>query len=67
MALFIDEAHDLHSSTLTGLKRLIELVEDSGGLLSIVLGGHWSLDKSAIVGALDLKVEHSMGEAQINH
>ena len=40
MALFIDEAHDLHSSTLTGLKRLIELVEDSGGLLSIVLGGH---------------------------
>lgn len=40
VALFVDEAHDLHSSTLTGLKRLIELVEDGGGTLSIVLGGH---------------------------
>jgi len=40
VALFVDEAHDLPSSTLTGLKRLIELVEDGGGTLSIVLGGH---------------------------
>lgn len=40
VALFIDEAHDLHYSTLTGLKRLIEVVEDGGGTLSIVLGGH---------------------------
>ena len=40
VALFVDEAHDLHSSTLTGLKRLIEVVEDGGGSLSIVLGGH---------------------------
>ncbi len=40
VALFIDEAHDLHSSTLTGLKRLIEVIEDGGGTLSIVLGGH---------------------------
>ena len=37
VALFVDEAHDLHSSTLTGLKRLIE---DGGGTLSVVLGGH---------------------------
>ena len=40
VALFVDEAHDLHSSTLTGLKRLLEVVEDGGGTLSIVLGGH---------------------------
>jgi type II secretory pathway predicted ATPase ExeA len=40
VALFVDEAHDLHSSTLTGLKRLIELIEDGGGILSIILGGH---------------------------
>jgi type II secretory pathway predicted ATPase ExeA len=40
VALFVDEAHDLHSSTLTGLKRLMEVVEDGGGLLSIVLAGH---------------------------
>ena len=40
VALFVDEAHDLHSSTLTGLKRLIEVVEDGGGTLSVVLGGH---------------------------
>jgi type II secretory pathway predicted ATPase ExeA len=40
VALFVDEAHDLHSSTLTGLKRLIEVVEDGGGVLSIVLAGH---------------------------
>jgi len=40
VALFIDEAHDLHYSTLTGLKRLIEIVEDGGGTLSIILAGH---------------------------
>lgn len=27
VALFIDEAHDLHPTTLTGLKRLMEVVE----------------------------------------
>jgi hypothetical protein len=31
IALFIDDAHDLHSKTLIGLKRLIEVVRDSGG------------------------------------
>ena len=40
VVLFVDEAHDLHSSTLTGLKRLIEVVEDGGGTLSVVLAGH---------------------------
>ncbi len=40
VALFVDEAHDLHSSTLTALKRLIEVVEDGGGILSVVLAGH---------------------------
>ena len=40
VALFVDEAHDLHYSTLTGLKRLIEVVEDGGGKLSVVLAGH---------------------------
>lgn len=29
IALFVDEAHDLHSKTLIGLKRLIEVVQDS--------------------------------------
>jgi type II secretory pathway predicted ATPase ExeA len=40
IALFIDEAHDLHSNTLVGLKRLIEVVQDGGGILSVVLVGH---------------------------
>jgi type II secretory pathway predicted ATPase ExeA len=40
VALFVDDAHDLHPKTLTGLKRLIELVTEGGGQLSIVLVGH---------------------------
>ncbi|AGY56349.1 ExeA family protein [Gloeobacter kilaueensis] len=40
VALFVDEAHDLHAKTLTGLKRLIEVVEDGGGVLSPVVAGH---------------------------
>jgi len=39
VALFIDDAHDLHPKTLTALKRLTELVAE-GGQLSIVLIGH---------------------------
>ena len=31
VALFVDEAHDLNGHTLTGLKRLMELVEDGDG------------------------------------
>ena len=40
VALFVDEAHDINGNTLTGLKRLIEVVEDGGGRLSVVLAGH---------------------------
>lgn len=40
VALFIDDAHDLHPKTLTAMKRLIELVTEGGGQLSIVLVGH---------------------------
>lgn len=40
IALFVDEAHDLHHKTLVGLKRLIELVQHAGGTLSVVLVGH---------------------------
>lgn len=40
VVLFIDEAHDLHGHTLNGLKRLMEIIEASNGVLSIVLVGH---------------------------
>lgn len=40
VVLFVDEAHDLHQKTLTGLKRLIEVIEDGGGTLSVLLAGH---------------------------
>jgi type II secretory pathway predicted ATPase ExeA len=40
VALFVDDAHDLHPKTLTALKRLVELVVDGGGQLAIVLIGH---------------------------
>ena len=39
VVLIVDEAHDLHHSTLTGLKRLIEMVADGGGTLSVLLAG----------------------------
>lgn len=37
VALFDDEAHDLNDNTLMGLKWLMEIVEDGGGRLSVVL------------------------------
>ncbi len=40
VALFVDDAHDLHPKTLMALKRLLELVVDGGGQLAIVLIGH---------------------------
>ena len=40
IALFIDDAHDLHAKTLVGLKRLMEVVRDGNGTLSVVLAGH---------------------------
>ncbi len=39
VALFIDDAHALKDDTLTGLKRLMEVVESDGGCLSVVLAG----------------------------
>jgi type II secretory pathway predicted ATPase ExeA len=39
VALFIDEAHDLHPKTLVGLKRLVEVVQEGGSILSVVLLG----------------------------
>lgn len=40
VVLFVDEAHDLHHKTLKGLKRLMEMIQDIHGKLSIVLIGH---------------------------
>ena len=40
VALIVDEAHDLHANTLKGLKRLMEVVANGGGTLSIILSGH---------------------------
>jgi len=40
VALFVDEAYNLHPKTLTGLKRLIEVIADGGGRLSVLLAGH---------------------------
>ncbi|MCW7552805.1 AAA family ATPase [Endozoicomonas gorgoniicola] len=40
VVLFVDEAHDLHGKTLVALKRLIEVMQGGGGVLSIVLAGH---------------------------
>src|SRR3546814_5562148 len=34
------DLHDLHHKTLTGLKRLMEVVADAGVLLSVLLVGH---------------------------
>jgi type II secretory pathway predicted ATPase ExeA len=39
VALFIDDAHALKDEALTGLKRLMEVIEDDGGCLSVVLAG----------------------------
>jgi len=43
VALFVDEAHDLHSKTLVGLKRLMEVVREAEATMAIVLIGHRSL------------------------
>ncbi len=40
VALFVDEAHNLHPKTLTGPKRLMEVIADGGERLSVVLAGH---------------------------
>jgi type II secretory pathway predicted ATPase ExeA len=38
--LAANDAHDLRAKTLVGLKRLIEVVRDGNGTLSVVLAGH---------------------------
>lgn len=40
VALFVDDAHGLHSTTLVSLKKLIELVRSNGERLSVILAGH---------------------------
>ena len=40
VVLFVHYAHALHNQTLVRLKRLIELVQQDGGILSVVLAGH---------------------------
>ena len=40
IALFIDEAHALPGTTLTELKRLMELVQQQGDRLAVILAGH---------------------------
>ncbi len=40
VALFVDDAHDLHPRTLVALKRLTEVVTEGGGQLSVVLVGY---------------------------
>jgi len=52
-ALFVDEAHDLHIKTLVSLKRLMEVIEDGGGLLSIVLAGHIKLKNDLMKPSLE--------------
>ena len=46
IALPVDDAHDLHPKTLLGLKRLIKVVRDGGGTLSVALAGHPRLKNS---------------------
>ena len=53
VALFVDEAHDLHPKTLVGLKRLMEVTEDGGGILSILLVGHPKLKNELNRAALE--------------
>lgn len=52
VALFVDDANDLHHNTLKNLKRLQELGQEANALLSIVLIGHpklsINLDKPAM-------------------
>jgi type II secretory pathway predicted ATPase ExeA len=40
VALFVDDAHDLHAQTLRGLKQFMEKVAKRGNRLSVVLAGH---------------------------
>ena len=39
VVLIVEEAHELHHYTLTGLKRLTEMIEDGGAKLCVLLSG----------------------------
>lgn len=53
VALFIDEAHDIHGLTLIGLKRLVETVASKGCTLSIILAGHPKLGNALSTSAME--------------
>lgn len=53
IALFVDEAHDLHTKTLVGLKRLVEVAQEGGATLSVVLAGHPKLKNDLRRAALE--------------
>ncbi|WP_028389326.1 AAA family ATPase [Legionella fairfieldensis] len=53
VALFIDEAHDVHGQTLTALKRIVEIVAHSGCQLSIILAGHPKLGNSLATSSIE--------------
>ena len=40
VVLFIDDAHGLHGHTLKSIKLLMEVVQDGGSTLSVVMAGH---------------------------
>jgi type II secretory pathway predicted ATPase ExeA len=45
IALFIDEAHDLHSRTLISLKHLVETLEDVNVVLEVIAVGYPQISK----------------------
>ena len=53
VALFIDEAHDIHGQTLTALKRIVEIIAHSGCQLSIILAGHPKLGNSLSTSSIE--------------
>jgi type II secretory pathway predicted ATPase ExeA len=53
IVLLIDEAHDLSRKTLLELKRLNELVEEAGEMLSLVLAGHPKLKNDLSRGTME--------------
>lgn len=53
VALFIDEAHDIHGRTLLRLKRIIEIISSEGCKLSIILAGHPKLGNSLSTASME--------------
>jgi type II secretory pathway predicted ATPase ExeA len=53
IVLLVDEAHDLSRKTLIELKRLNELVEEAGEILSLVLAGHPKLKNDLSRGTME--------------